>query len=347
MRGTEFAELAAFAAIAAHRGFAKAAVQLGVTRSTVSQNLRALEERLGVRLMNRTTRSVALTEAGERLLARVRPALAELTLAADQARDVQHQVAGSLRLVIQPPVATFLIGPILARFMSEYPGVRLDVAVVKMPADIISGGFDAGIRFGEQIERDMIALRVMDQPRFLVVGSPDYLARHAAPKTPRDLQHHDCIRNRLPNGTIFGWQFEKNRKAFPVAVSGRLIVDDIDLSVRAAVDGIGLAYLLRDYVDLHIAEGRLVPLLGDWSPRLSGFYLYYSIRRQVSGPLRAFIEFLTAISKTRGLGASNSPGAKVYPNFRLIGSKRRRPHRSRAGKRTKMNASRRPHLQRT
>jgi DNA-binding transcriptional LysR family regulator len=331
MRGTEFAELAAFAAIAEHRGFSKAAVRLGVTRSTLSQNLRALEERLGVRLMNRTTRNVSLTEAGQRLLARVRPALGELMSAIDQARDVQHRVAGMLRLVVQPPVASFLIGPILARFLSEYPGVRLDVAVVKMPADIISEGFDAGIRFGEQIERDMIAMRVMNGPRFLVVGSPDYLARHAAPKAPRDLQHHDCIRNRLPNGTVFGWQFEKNRKALQVAVGGRLTVDDIDLSIRAAVDGIGLAYLLRDYVSHHIAEGRLVPLLEDWSPRLSGFYLYYSSRRQLSEPLQAFIKFLSGESKRRGLARSNSPGPKVYPNFRLIGAQRQQPRRSQAG----------------
>ena len=327
MRGTDFAELAAFAAIAEHRGFTKAAMRLGVTRSTLSQNLRALEERLGTRLMNRTTRSVALTEAGERLLARVRPALEELTLAVDQARNVRYQVAGTLRVVIQPPVASFLIGPILARFLSEYPGVRLDVAVVKMPADIIREGFDAGIRLGEQIERDMIALRVMDEPRFLVVGSPDYLARHAAPKTPRDLQHHDCIRNRLPNGTVFGWQFEKNRKALQVAVDGRLTVDDIDLSIRAAVDGIGLAYLLLDYVSHHLAEGRLVPLLEDWSPRLSGFYLYYSSRRQLSGPLQAFIEFLAAESRRRGLERSNSPGPKIYPNFRLVGTERQRTRR--------------------
>jgi DNA-binding transcriptional LysR family regulator len=143
--------------------------------------------------------------------------------------------------VVQPPVATFLIGPILARFLSEYPGVRVDVSVVKMPADITKDGFDAGIRFGEQIERDMIAMRVMGETRFLVVASPDYLARHPAPKVPRDLQYHDCIRNRLPNGTVFGWQFEKNGKAVQASVGGRLIVDDIDLSIRAVLDGIGLA----------------------------------------------------------------------------------------------------------
>ena len=336
MRGSEFAELAAFAAIAEHHSFAKAATRLGVTRSTLSQNLRALEARLGVRLINRTTRSVSLTEVGERLLARVRPAIGELATAVDQARNFQHHPAGLLRLVVQPPVASFLIGPILARFLSEYPGVRVDVAIVKMPADIISEGFDAGIRLGEQIERDMIALRVMDEPKFLVVASPDYLAHHPAPTTPRDLQSHDCIRNRLPNGTIFGWQFEKNRRAVQVNVDGRLIVDDIDLSIRAVLDGIGLAYLLRDYVDHHIAEGRLVPLLEDWSPHLSGFYLYYSSRRQLSGPLQALTGFLTTESKRRGLRRSNLPGPRIYPNFRLIGSKDRQPHQDKIGFRSKV-----------
>jgi len=188
MRGMEFAELAAFAAIAEHRSFAKAATRLGVTRSTLSQNLRSLEERLGVRLMNRTTRSVALTEAGERLLARVQPALGELASAVNQIRETRHDPAGLIRLVVQPPVATFLMGPILGQFLTRYPGVRLDVAVIEMPDDIVKGGFDAGIRMGEQIERDMIAVRVMEQPRFLVVASPQYLARFGTPTTPRDLQ---------------------------------------------------------------------------------------------------------------------------------------------------------------
>jgi DNA-binding transcriptional LysR family regulator len=319
MRGMEFAELAAFAAIAEHGSFAKAAVQLGVTRSTLSQNLRSLEARVGVRLMNRTTRSVALTEAGRRLLAQVKPALGELTSAVDRVRGTRHDLVGLVRLVVQPPVATFLIEPILGPFLADHPGVRLDVAVVEMPDDIIRSGFDAGIRFGEQIERDMIAVQVMEQPRFLVVASPEYLAHHGTPKTPRDLQHHDCIRNRLPNGTIFGWQFEKNRRALQVAVDGRLIVNDIDLSIRAAVDGAGLAYLLRNYVDKHIEAGRLVPLLEAWSPRLSGFYLYYSSRKQLDGPVRALVEFLVAESKRRGVPRRMSTGRKVYPNFRLVG----------------------------
>jgi DNA-binding transcriptional LysR family regulator len=323
MRGVEFSELRAFASIAEHGSFAKAATQLGVSRSMLSQSLRALEERLKVRLMNRTTRSVSLTDAGNRLLARVRPALGELTSAVDEARSQQSHPAGLLKLVVQPPVASFLIEPILAPFMAAFPGVRLDVKVVKMPADIVREGFDAGIRLGEQIERDMIAVRVMEAPKFLVVGSPEYLKHHPAPKTPYDLRQHDCIRNRLPNGTIFGWQFEKKRKALQLNVDGRLIVNDIELSIRAVLDGAGLAYLLYDYISQPVEEGRLVPLLEDWSPPLSGFYLYYSSRRQIGAPLQAFIKFLADDSRRRGVAKSNLPGMRIYPNYRLVGSKPR------------------------
>ena len=197
MRGTEFAEMVAFVAIAERRSFAKAATHLGVARSTLSQNLRSLEERLRVRLLNRTTRSVSVTEAGERLLARVRPALGELTAAGNELDGYPQGPAGLLRLVVQPPVASFLMGPLLARFLAQHPGIRLDISVVKMPADIVREGFDAGIRFGEQVERDMVAMRVMGEARFVVVASPEYLARHSAPRTPHDLQDLDCIRNRF------------------------------------------------------------------------------------------------------------------------------------------------------
>lgn len=323
MRGTEFAEISAFAAVAEHRSFSKAATQLGVSRSTLSQDLRALEERVGVRLLNRTTRSVTLTEAGARFLARVRPSLAVLATAVGELADYQQSPSGLLRLVVQPPVATFLIEPLLARFLREYPGIQLDVAVVKMPSDIVGEGFDAGIRLGEQIDRDMITMRVMGEVRFLVVASPDYLQRHPRPKTPRDLRHHDCIRNRLPNGAIFGWDFQKNGKALHVAIDGRLIVNDIELSLRAVRDGLGLAYLLHDYIAADLEAGRLLPLLEDWSPRLSGFFLYYSSRRQLSGPLKAFIAFLKAEAAQRGVAPGTPPNAGVYPTHRLVGKARR------------------------
>ena len=323
MRGTEFVELAAFVAIAERRSFAKAATHLGVGRSTLSQNLRALEERLRVRLLNRTTRSVSLTEAGERLLARVRPALGDLTVAAKELDGFHRGPVGLLRLVVQPPVASFLMGPLLGRFLAEYPGIRLDISVVKMPENIISEGFDAGIRFGEQIERDMVAMRVMGEARFVVVASPEYLARHPAPRTPQDLQDHNCIRNRLPNGAIFGWDFRKKGKPIHARVDGTLVVDDIDLSIHAVLDGVGLAYLLYDYIASHIASGRLVPVLEEYSPRLSGFFLYHSSRRQVTAPLRALIDFLTVETKRRGLTPSSPRGSRFYPNYRLVGPAQR------------------------
>jgi DNA-binding transcriptional LysR family regulator len=323
MRGAEFAEMSAFAAIAEQRSFAKAAAQLGLGKSTLSQNLRSLEERLGVRLLNRTTRSVSLTEAGARLLARVGPSLVELNAAVDEVANHRQSPTGLLRLVVQPPVATLLIEPILARFLWEYPGVQMDVAVVKMPADIVAEGFDAGIHIGEQIDRDMIAMRVMGEGRFLVVASPDYVAGHPKPKTPRDLHHHDCIRNRLPNGAVFGWDFEKNGKVLHISVEGRLIVNDIELSIRAVRDGLGLAYLLYDYVAADLKAGRLVPLLEDWSPRVSGFFLYHSSRRQITGPLQALITFLKAEAVRRGVTPAMPPSVGVYPTHRLAGKSRR------------------------
>ncbi|MGN6570778.1 MAG: LysR family transcriptional regulator [Pseudolabrys sp.] len=323
MRGSQFAEMSAFAVIAEQGSFAKAATLLGIGRSTLSQNLRSLEERLGVRLLNRTTRSVSLTEAGARLLARVRPALDELGAAAGEAIDQRQKTSGLLRLAVQPPVADFMIGPMLARFMRAYPAVQLDVAVVKMPGDIVKEGFDAGIRFGEQVERDMVAIRVMGEARFLVVGSPDYLRRHAPPTSPRDLRDHDCIRNRLPNGAIFGWDFSRNGRVVHAAVTGRLIVNDIDLSIRAVLDGLGLAYLLRDYIADDLAAGRLVPVLQDWTPSMSGFFLYHSSRRRMTAPLQAFIDFVKQEAKRRGVAPAAPPRAGVRPNYRLVGASRR------------------------
>lgn len=207
--------------------------------------------------------------------------------------------------------------------MREYPDVQLDVAVVKMPSDIVREGFDAGIRIGEQIDHDMIAIRVIGEPRFLVVASPDYLKKNPRPRTPRDLRQHDCIRNRLPNGAIFGWDFERSGKRLHATVEGRLIVNDIELSIRAVRDGLGLAYLLYDYVAADLGAGRLVPLLEDWSPTLSGFFLYHPNRRQVSAPLQALITFLKAEAARRGVSPRTPPSAGVYPSHRLVGRSRR------------------------
>lgn len=329
MRGTEFAELAGFVEIAERRSFAKAAAHLGVARSTLSQNLRALEERLGVRLLNRTTRSVSLTEAGERLLVRVRPALSELSASSGELDGFRQGHGGLLRIVVQPPVATLLMGPLLGRFLGQYPDIKLDLSVARMPPDIVSGGFDAGIRFGEQVDRDMVAMRVMGEARFLVVASPTYLARHPAPRSPKDLQHHNCIRSRLPNGTIFGWEFQKKNRRVHAKVDGTLVVDDIDLSIQAVLGGVGLAYLLYDYIAAEVANGRLVTVMEDWTPSLSGFFLYHSSRRQVTPALRALIDFLKAEMKDHGISPMAPPYSRIAPNYMLVRKDSRRMRRSR------------------
>lgn len=320
MRGTEFAELEAFVAIAEHRSFAKAAAQLGVSRSTLSQNLRSLEDRLGARLLNRTTRSVAPTDAGERLLVRARQPLRDLASAAQDVHDVSGTPTGVLRLVVQPPVASFLVGPILARFLEAYPSILVDISIAKLPVDIVSERFDAGIQLGEQVEKDMIALRVTGDAHFVAVASPRYLARRPRPTRPRDLVGHACIRARLPNAAIFGWEFRRGGKAMHVAVTGPLIVDDIDLVVRAALDGVGIGYLLRDYVAAPLADGRLVSVLDEWSPRLSGFFLYHPSGRQMTAALRAFVDFLRAEAHAKGIRLGNVPSTKRAPKHRLVRS---------------------------
>jgi DNA-binding transcriptional LysR family regulator len=307
MRGTEFAELVAFVAIAERASFARAADHLGVSRSTLSLDLRALEERVGARLLHRTTRSVALTEAGERLLARVRPALGELSEAEREVKALGGAPAGTLRIVMLPPAAQLIVGPLAARFLAAHPGIRLELSVSKAPADLVREGFDAGIRPGEQIERDMISIRLTGELEFGAFASPAYLARHGTPATPRDLCDHDCIRALLPDGSVFGWEFAKSGKRIQVAVGGRFVTDDIGLALRAARDGIGIAYGLRAFHADDFATGRLVRVLDDWSPRLSGYFLYHSSRRQMTPSLRAFIDFLKAevqvpASPSRGRG---------------------------------------------
>jgi DNA-binding transcriptional LysR family regulator len=217
--------------------------------------------------------------------------------------------SGLLRLAVQPPVASFMIAPMLARFMRAYPTIQLDIAVIKMPGDIIKEGFDAGIRFGEQVERDMVTIRVMSDARFLVVGSPEHLSNRSMPESPRDLRDHDCIRNRLPNGAIFGWDFSKKDRVVHAAVTGRLIVNDIELSTQAVLDGLGLAYLLRNYIDADLEAGRLVPVLQDWTPSMSGFFLYHSSRRRTTAALRAFINFVKYEAKRRGVAPATPPRA--------------------------------------
>ena len=293
MRGPELAEMNAFVTVAERCSFAKAAVQLGISRSRLSETIRELEGRLGVRLLNRTTRSVAPTAAGERLLAQIRPLLDDFGAVLDSINAYRNKPAGLLRLTVPPLAASFLLAPLLSRFLAQYPAIDLEISVDSRLIDIVAGHFDAGIRAGSaRIERDMIAVHVGEQPPRGVVAAPEYLARHPRPTTPRDLAAHNCIRFRYPSGVIVPWQFEKKGKQVEVAVEGRLTVNDPELAIRAALDGVGVFYAALGYMAPEIRAGRLVPLLEDWWTSPAAIYLYYPSRRQVPAPLRAFIEFL-------------------------------------------------------
>lgn len=301
MRGTQFAELSAFVAVAEQASFTKAATRLGLSTATLSQTIRALEERLGVRLLNRTTRSVAPTEVGERLLLQLRPLLDGFDQAIDSINAFRDKPAGHLRITVPPPFAHFVIAPLLARFAAQYPDISLEVSVDSALVDIVARRFDAGVRPGGRVARDMIAMRVSDEIRTVVVASPAYLVRRPIPAVPKDLQSHNCIRTRFPSGDFLGWDFIVDGKEVEFEVDGTLIVNEADLAIRAAVDGIGLHYTLYDYVAPMVADGRLVPLLQEWMPPpIEAFYLYYPSRRQNPAALQALIESLRATLKASG-----------------------------------------------
>jgi LysR family transcriptional regulator, regulator of peptidoglycan recycling len=301
MRGTQFSELSAFVAVAEQASFTKAAKQIGLSTATLSQTIRALEERLGVRLLNRTTRSVSPTEAGERLLARLRPALDEFDDALESINAFRDRPAGHLRLTVPPPVASFVLAPLLASFLARYPEIALEISVDSALVDIVANRFDAGIRFGPRVARDMIAVPVTDKLRVVVVASPEYLAQHPRPQTPKDLLTHNCIRLRFGISGLAPWHFLVNGKEIEFDVEGPLTVNDGELAVRAALDGVGILYMLEDYVAPMIADGRLVSLLDEWlPPPADGFYLYYPSRRQNPAALQALIGFLRANFKASG-----------------------------------------------
>jgi DNA-binding transcriptional LysR family regulator len=290
----------AFVAIAERSSFAKAAIHLGVSRSALSETIRGLEEKLGVRLLNRTTRSVALTEVGERLLSELRPALDSFEAAVESVNMFRDKPGGSLRLTVPRPAAKMVIEPILSKFLAAYPAISLEIITDSGLTDIVRDRFDAGIRPGHRVERDMIAVRVGEDARPTVVASLDYLRRHGHPKVPVDLQAHNCIRMRFASGAMQPWAFEKRGKSLEVLVKGSLIVNDGDLAIRAALDGIGIARLPLSSVDVHVGKKRLVPLLEDWKHRSVGFYLYYPSRRQVPASLKAFVDFIKAHSRASG-----------------------------------------------
>jgi DNA-binding transcriptional LysR family regulator len=294
MRRIRSADLSIFLAIAEHRSFRKAAIDLGVTASALSHALRAIEERLDVRLVNRTTRGVGLTEAGERLLDRVRPAFLDIDAALEELDAFRGQPFGKLRINAPRAAAKLVLLPIIARFLREHPAIAVEVVVDDALVDTVSGGFDAGVRFGETIAADMIAVPIGPRHRFAVVGSPDHFERFGIPVTPHDLKDHACIRYRFASGVFYRWEFERGGLELNIDVQGPLTLGDQDAMLQAALDGAGLAYVFESQALEAVSAGKLVSVLEDWCPYYPGFFLYYPSRRQLPGPLRAFVDFVKA-----------------------------------------------------
>jgi DNA-binding transcriptional LysR family regulator len=293
MRRADLADLTAFVAVADNLSFRAAASRIGVTPSALSHTMRQLEERLGVRLLNRTTRSVALTDAGLRLLGRARPAVEQISRALDDLKSEQEHPFGRLRLYASHFAGVAVITPVWARFLSTFPDVQLEVHAAEALVDIVAKGFDAGIGSKDLAAADMIAVRVMGPMRVTVVGAPAYFARRRAPRTPDDLVRHSCVQYRLAaDGAVFEWAFERDGKSRRLAVDGPVIVNDPDLAMRAAVDGLGIAYTVEALADPFLRSGQLVRVLEDWSPSFEGLFLYYPGHRQVPVALRAFIDML-------------------------------------------------------
>ena len=293
MRSSELGELAAFAAIAREGNFRRAAAQLELKPSTLSSAMRALESRLGVRLLNRTTRSVSLTEAGQQLFATLAPALEEIDAALETVNGFRAHPMGRLRLSVPRSVAASLILPLFRRFSERYPDIVLELAADNGFVDIVKEGFDAGVRLGESVAPGMVAVRITPDMSRAVVGAPAYFARHPLPQTPNDLRAHNCIGYRkISSGELHRWAFAKDGETLNIAVRGNLILDDAGLMLDAAADGAGLAYTADRYAAPYLADGRLLRVLDDWCPPFPGFYLYYPGRRQISAALRALIETL-------------------------------------------------------
>ena len=295
MNRADLADLSVFVAVADHLSFRAAASQLGVTPSALSHSMRQLEERLGVRLLNRTTRSVSVTDAGLRLLERLRPAVGQIAGALEDLNQERQRPLGRLRIYAIHLAAGAVIAPIWGRFLSTYPEVHLELALGEAPIDIVAKGFDAGIGPRDRVPADMIAVRVMGLMKIAVVGAPAYFARQRPPRTPDDLARHSCVQyRREADGDVLMWPFERNRKSRRISVDGRVMVNDAELAVRAAIDGLGIAYTLESLAQPFLRSGQLVRVLEDWSPSFEGLFLYYSGHRQVPAALRVLIDMMRA-----------------------------------------------------
>ncbi|MFJ5335470.1 LysR family transcriptional regulator [Pectobacterium sp. CHL-2024] len=288
-----FNDLISFLVVARERSFTKAAAKLGLSQSALSHSIRGLEERLGVRLLTRTTRSVAPTEAGEKLAHSLGPHFADIESELVALGNMRERPAGNIRITAGEHAVDSILWPVLKPFLANYPDINVDITVDNALADIVLGRFDAGIRLGEQVEKDMIAVRVAPEMSMAVVGSPNYFARNPAPSTPQDLQHHRCINLRLPTmGGIYAWEFEKNGREIKVRVEGQLTMNSLRQRIDAALIGLGLAYVPEDSVRDDIASGRLMRVLTEWCPPFPGYYLYYPSRKQHTTAFSLFVEAL-------------------------------------------------------
>jgi len=286
--------LDSFAAVARHRNFRRAAVERGVSASTLSQTVRELEARMGVRLLNRTTRSVALTDAGAALLGRLQPALAEIGEAVAEARSAQAEPQGALRINAPEPAVEMVLAPMVGEFLAAYPQVRLEVTAEANLVDIVAGGFDAGVRWGESLAQDMIAVSLGPPQRYAVVGTPELIARVGTPRHPRELLDLPCVRVRFPSGAEPAWEFEKDGEPLRISPPARLVSTNPHLLMQAILDGVGFGTPFEEAARGHIAAGRLVEVLADWSEVFPGPFLYYPSRRTMPSPLRAFVDFVQA-----------------------------------------------------
>ncbi|MBN9216439.1 MAG: LysR family transcriptional regulator [Mesorhizobium sp.] len=286
-------ELTAFLAVARERSFTRAAAQLGVSQSALSHTLRALEERLGVRLLTRTTRSVSPTEAGERLVRSIGPRLDEIESELAALSALREKPAGTIRITAGEHSADTVLWPAIARLLPDYPDIRIEIIVDYGLTDIVAERYDAGVRLGEQVARDMIAVRIGPDMRMAVVGAPAYFATRPKPRTPQDLTAHNCINLRLPTyGGLYAWEFEKAGRELKVRVEGQLVFNTVGLRMNAVLAGLGLAYLPQDQVKEHLADGRLVRVLADWCPPFPGYHLYYPSRRQATPAFSLLVDAL-------------------------------------------------------
>ncbi len=286
-------DLAAFLAVARERSFTRAAAKLGVSQSALSQTIRGLEARLGIRLLTRTTRSVAPTEAGERLLKTVGPHLEEIEAGLEALSELREKPAGAIRVTAGDHAIHSVLWPKLAKFLPNYPDIKVEIAIDYGLTDIVAERYDAGVRLGEQVAKDMIAVRIGPDVRFAMVGAKSYFAKRSPPKTPHDLITHNCINLRLPTyGGLYAWEFEKDGRELKVRVEGQLVFNGVFQVLDAALAGLGLAYVPEDLAEPYLARGRLIRALEDWCAPWSGYHLYYPSRRQSSPAFALLVDAL-------------------------------------------------------